>query len=609
MAIITSYADDPTTTDDDKFLTSNSAGITTLTPASNVNKYVGPGWTIASDSWSYNTYSSATNQGIINTNASANTRYSIGMRVKFTQPTLGIKYGYIVAVAGSTITVSFVGGTVLSNEAITLPFYSSSYAPNQFPLDSPVISTGYSDLGVAPNTIVHNGNRSYTLTFNSVNLTTTLSPGFRLRTTRTVAAPIRSTLLNGTTQFYNRTSVAGMTFTDDFVAGSWIKPTSYAQAVIISRFNGTSGWRLNIESTGQVTLAGFNAGSGNFSFVQSVQSVPLGKWVHIAAQIDMSTFTATTTTSYVMFDGADVPVTVARAGTNPTAIVQAGNLEVGSNNGGLLPFPGKIAQVFVSSAKITQANVQAMIPQGITSALITSNNIVSAYSFDNSINDLNTTNANNLTANGSAVATNADSPFGGQADGTISSTLDYSIVQSVTFSTNTTVIVQVPEGCTIPASGNVSSVSYSPQNGYNFPRKRSKWVISSILRTDNATTSNANFGSFLSGGFTLNVPLGSWVVGQKHSSVYNATTTTVAFAVSPVTLTGLTLSAGVALTPLVFRVASPSAAAVVVPAYTSDNFEVSTPTQFTMYTNGATASAGISSNAGDSVIFAENGWL
>ena len=69
----------------------------------------------------------------------------------------------------------------------------------------------------------------------------------------------------------------------------------------------------------------------------------------------------------------------------------------------------------------------------------------------------------NLTASGSATATNADSPYGTQGSGLISSTLDYAIVQSATFSTNTTLTVQVPEGCTIPTSGGVSAVAYSAQ--------------------------------------------------------------------------------------------------------------------------------------------------
>jgi hypothetical protein len=260
-----------------------------------------------------------------------------------------------------------------------------------------------------------------------------------------------------------------MTFTNNFVAGAWVKLSSYAAVgAIVSRSDGTNGWQLYIDTTGQVNLVGYNGSTSNNSKVVTHQSIPLNKWVHIAAQLDMLTFTSTPTTSYIMIDGVDVPTSSVRGGTLPTALIQAGNLEVGGWNGALELFNGKIAQAFVTSAKITQAVIRSnYYAQSISP---TEANVISAYSFNNVITDLNTTNANNLIANGSAVATNADSPFGGQADGTISSILDYGIVQSVTFSTNTTVVVQISEGCTIPTSGGVSAVSYSSAKApFGFP--------------------------------------------------------------------------------------------------------------------------------------------
>ena len=375
--------------------------------------------------------------------------------------------------------------------------------------------------GVGPNTVTDNGNGSYDLVFNGVDLTSAVSPGMRLRSTRTVAAPTQSASLNGTSQYFSKTSPAGMTFTDDFVAGAWVKLSSYAAGTIISRYNGTSGWRLLIDVTGQVILTGWNASSANFSQVFTYQSVPLNKWVHIAAQLDMSAFTThnlTPNTSYIMLNGVDAPASVSRGGTNPTALVQAGNFEVGSVNGGTLLFPGKIAQAFVSSAKITQANVRAIRNQGLTSALISANNIVSAYSHSNALNDLNTTNANNLTANGSATTTNADAPWGQQADSTISSGLDYMIAQKTSFSTNTTITVQVPEGCTIPTSGGISNVYYSNvKSPYGFPGQRGKWRIITKWPTNiSLTPSNATWYNPQS--IVLNVPIGEWELGYTTSA-------------------------------------------------------------------------------------------
>lgn len=381
------------------------------------------------------------------------------------------------------------------------------------------LAAGWNTGTGAISAVTYNGNRSYSLTTASDN-SASISPGMRLRTTRTAAAPTQSTSLNGTTQYYNKTSPAAMTFTDDFVVSAWVKLSSYlaTNMAIVSRFNGTSGWELRVaNTTGQIQLLGYNAGAANFSLVQSYQSIPLNKWVHITAQLDMSTFTATTTTSYVMLDGVDVPASVSRGGTNPTALVQAGDINIGASNATAF-FPGKIAQAAIFNAKVTQANIRATISQGLAG---TETSLISAYSFNNSINDLNA-NANNLTANGSAVATNADSPFGGQAGGTISSTLDYAIVQTIS---STTVVVQVGEGNTIPTTGGVASFSYANvREPYGFPGQRVKWRVNCyyINNSGNFTiTASGVWTSTILNNFTI--PIGEWVYGyqgafQLHTS-------------------------------------------------------------------------------------------
>lgn len=312
---------------------------------------------------------------------------------------------------------------------------------------------GWAPLGHTPNSVTALGNRSYQAVFNSLDLTGTMSPGMRLQLTRTTAAPHQSTLLNGSNQFYSKSSPSGMTFTDDFVVSAWVKVTSYVGSAIISRYNGTSGWSLQMSVNGTIQLNGYNAGSSNVSFVASLQAIPLNRWVHIAAQLDMSSFTASSTTSYIMIDGDDVPATVSRGGSNPTALIQAGNLEIGSQNGGTVPFPGAIAQAAIYSAKVTEATILASISQTLVG---TETSLASAYSFNNSINDLNA-NANNLTANGSAVATNADSPF---AQGATAGTIEYGILTSIVFSTNTTVTIQMAEGSALPSG--LNAIAYSP---------------------------------------------------------------------------------------------------------------------------------------------------
>lgn len=459
-------------------------------------------------------------------------------------------------------------------------------------------------------TVTALGNRSYSLVHATTDLTGYLSPGMRLKLTRTVTAPTQCTSLDGTTQYYSKATPAGMTFTDDFVVSAWVKLSSYpaTAGMIASRYNGTSGWSMFILSTGQVVIEGLNAAAGNYRSTTSYQSIPLNKWVHVAAQEDMSTNTATTTTCYTMIDGVDVPAYVTSAGTNPTSLIQAGNLEIGSWNGGLLPFPGKIAQVVIYSGKISQANIRNRMNQ--TADPGGSASMISAYSFNGVITDLNTTNANDLTANGSAVATTLDTPFTQTMTGVTTGTTNYGIITAASFSTNTTLTVQVAEGDTIPTSGGVSAISYSTQAvPYGFPKDKNKWRLASILKTAGATTSNATYGAYLSAGYQLIVPIGVWDIGQLAGNVNNASTTEVNFNISSTALTGLTKATGSAASP--FAVGIQSSAA----AFTTASYNISRPSTiaaqstYIMYTIGATTQATIQGDTSPAEIFAEFSYL
>lgn len=374
---------------------------------------------------------------------------------------------------------------------------------------------GWSPLGATPNTITSNGNRSYDLVFNGTDLTDTITEGMRIRTTRTVPAPIQCATFDGTNDYFSNSSPAGMTFTDDFAVSAWVKLSSYASSHVVSKHNGTSGWLLAIESSGQIALVGFKGGSTNFSLVRSYQSLPLNKWVHVTAQLDMSSFTATTTTSYVMFDGVDVPASVSRGGTNPADLTQAGNLEIGSSNGGSNFFQGKIAQVAIYSAKVTQATHLAAMNQGLTGS---ETSLISAYSLSNSLEDLSANN-NDLTANGGVLTTTSDSPFGNSG---VSTTLDYGIVMKKSFSTDTTLTVQVPEGCTIPTTGGVSTVDYSTQAvPYGFPRDRNRWNLVVLARAG-LTAVSLSVGTWLELNRKIRPTIGPWIIKYKTNAQQNA---------------------------------------------------------------------------------------
>lgn len=357
-------------------------------------------------------------------------------------------------------------------------------------------------------TVTPNGNGSYTFPINGVDLTGVLSEGMRLRTTRTVAASNTSFSLDGTNDYYVKTSPNKMTWTDDFATGWWIYLTSYAVGGIASRYNGTSGWTFTVEADGTLKLRGFNASSANKREVNSIQSVPLNKWVHVAAQLDMSAHTATTTTSYIMINGKDVPASVAQGGTNPTSLIQAGNFEIGSYNGGVSPFPGYIGDGGVFSTKKTQAEMLAFMNQPPTGS---ETGIVSAYA-NGSVNDLNTTTPNNLTATNGAT-TVANAPYGNSG---VSTTKDYAVIMAKpTFSTNTTVTVQVPEGCTLPTTGGISSIDYSSVKApFGFPTDENKWELETFFNST-LTQNVASVNDWYVLLAKLSIPIGAWIGGYQ----------------------------------------------------------------------------------------------
>jgi hypothetical protein len=303
---------------------------------------------------------------------------------------------------------------------------------------------------------------------------------------------------------------------------AWVKLESYSAGGIIARRNAdTAGWSLRVTDSGTIGFVGLRI-AGNNKAISSYQSIPLGRWVHIAATIDMAV--GDTTAQKIFIDGVEVPRAYTLTGT-ATALVQGTtDLVVGATkSAGTDPFDGKIAQAAVFSSQLDQATIRSYMSQGLTGS---ETNLVAAYSLDNSLLDL-TANDNDLTANGGALATATDSPFGGQADGTISSTVDYGIVMKVA---TTTVTVQVPEGCTIPTSGGVTTLEYSvADKPFGFVSFRKRWTIEVVAGLAETTSTSWN-----STGFLLSVPTGSWDVG--YSAVLYTTRVSTTFAGSKVTL-------------------------------------------------------------------------
>lgn len=442
----------------------------------------------------------------------------------------------------------------------------------------------------------NNGNKSYDIVFAST-VASLLSPGMRLRIDKTVAGNgFMGGLFNGSTHYFTKTSPTGTlsTVTNNFTIRADYEPTAYADGTITGR--GDAAWNNGLElrtnSSGQVLCQVTNGSSANFRFVATHQSLPLNKKTAIAASWSSGTVV-------IYLDGVSVPVAPAvTGGTAPTTAGTGGDFSVGRRGASnTLYAPGYISNVAWFDAVLSAATIR----QHMTYKLLGSEtNCIGAWSLDNTAVNQQAPGTNDLTATG-GVGYTARSPHG-----TLASTIDTSKAIALVMKVNgATATVQVPEGCTIPTSGGVSAVAYSTATSpFGFTLDKGRWKVSSRLRTNSVTTSNATYGAYQSGGYALTVPAGAWEVGHQHGALVNPTTTAVTFNISPTALTGLTVNTGFDASPFAIKITSPAAAETNNAATLSDQVSQSAAQTWVMYTIGATASASIQGAQATSEIYA-----
>lgn len=344
-----------------------------------------------------------------------------------------------------------------------------------------------------------NGNRSYTLTVSNYDATAILSKHMKMRFARgTTPGTQCADFESSSSQYASRASgsLTGSisTMTDDITAEAWLKLESYTGGIFISRYNGTSGFRFYADTNGQVFFAGYNGGAGNYRGTQTYQSLELSKWTHVAGTLDMSGFTTATNATY--FNGVSVPIQLIQAGTNPTAFIQAGNLEIGSANATSF-FDGLISDVRVWNVVRTQLQIRDNMNQQLTGS---ETNLVGYWKLAGNFND-STSSANNLTANAGVAATFADNPF---------KSTEYGLIMDVSYSApNSTIVLQVPEGFSIP-NGTLSSPYYSVQDQpYGFVKDENRWVLNAVYHGPTEIAGGAAASSAWVGAQLL-IPQGEW---------------------------------------------------------------------------------------------------
>lgn len=110
-----------------------SAGQTKYVTVKDLTGLPDTGWLATGESWAYSSWNSTLHTGVITVPTDATTKYAIGMWVRFSQTTGGTKWGKIVSITLTTLTVNFPNGVTFTNETLTSPVYS----PLERPVGSP----------------------------------------------------------------------------------------------------------------------------------------------------------------------------------------------------------------------------------------------------------------------------------------------------------------------------------------------------------------------------------------------------------------------------------------------------------------------------------------
>lgn len=118
--------------DDYLTIVDTSAGQSKRVSVKNLTGLPDVGWTATGESWSFSSWTSATSIGVITVPTDATTKYSVGMYIRITQATGGTKYGRILSLTATTLSV-WMPGYTLNNETISSPVYSPLAAPFGIP--------------------------------------------------------------------------------------------------------------------------------------------------------------------------------------------------------------------------------------------------------------------------------------------------------------------------------------------------------------------------------------------------------------------------------------------------------------------------------------------
>lgn len=452
------------------------------------------------------------------------------------------------------------------------------------------LSTDWRPLGVTPTVISTDGQGQYVIRFANVNYSQVVPLGSKFRIPRTITPQTKSMSFTAASlQYASKVTPTGITFTDDFTCEAWVYVDGYNASthVIINKRIADAGWTFRLSDAGRVEMVGILS-AGNNKIGTSYRSVPIGKWTHVAASLDMSANSAS-----IYIDGELVPSLITPTGT-ANSLTQSGDLAIGKpSHVSSDYFNGKISNVRVwsgiRSASQIRENKDKENPSDTTG-------LVAHYKGDGSWND-SSSNLNHLNPFNGALNDFASHKF---------SAVEYAKAMKVESAGANTDVTIFTGPCVIPFNENLGAVSYStaatPQG---FPADSTKWRIEAIYMTDRTQAGTAN--TWYNENTVLIVGIGAWRAGYE-AILYLARTGTGSGNTKATLSTSATGESNKALTTAnaVTWVTS-GAGSVATPVNKERPIDLSTPTPLYLnHTNSAGSTAqGFLGSLSPTIIYAE----
>lgn len=319
----------------------------------------------------------------------------------------------------------------------------------------------------------NNGAKEFQATSNN-DLTGVLSPGMKLRVNRSITPQTQCmAFIQASSQYASKASPTGLSFTTAFTCEAWIKQAGYSGALqsIISRFDGTNGFLLYLGASGQLFCQ-----VGSTTSANTYESIRLNEWTHVAGTFSSGTFA-------LYIDGKSVAM---QSTGSSTSLTQAGPLQIAALNSTDF-FSGSISEARVWSVAQTQSAIQSNMSINLIG---NEANLVTCIPGSGSFTDI-TTNANTLTAQNSAIATQSSNPFRAS---------EYATIRAISYSNPTTTITLFTPGGSLPNQTLNNPAFSTDDHPFGLPEALNTKILGKVLWCTNQTNTATGGGTPVTGG-------------------------------------------------------------------------------------------------------------